>query len=233
MMPDKINTSHNLVVVASELDDASERIINYLSSEDHRVSINAVFFKFFQDPSGELVGRAWLMDPAETKERSESRKHAPWPGDWFVNVGDGRHRNWDDNVKYNYIGAGHGEYFSRQLLKLKARDKFFAYMKGRGYVGYGQVTREAVPIGQFIVDDLNIPLLDVNPPLHAPNAGEDKDSPELREWCVGVKWLKHYPREQAKSFKGIFANQAVVCKLREPKTLEFLRAEFGWQGEQG
>jgi hypothetical protein len=34
------------------------------------------------------------------------------------------------------------------------------------------------------------------------------------------------PREQAKTFKGIFANQNIVCKLTDPKTIDFLRSEF-------
>lgn len=222
-IPDKVNTNHNMIVVASELDDSSERIINYLSDQ-HGVSINAVFFSFFRDGQTEILGRAWLKDPIETIERSESRKRAPWSGYWFVNVGEGPHRNWEDNRQYGYIGAGQGEKYSRPLRHLKVGDKVFAYMKGLGYVGYGEVTKEAVPIGDFIVDAMGKPLLTL--PLQAPRAGENKDSPELAEWAVGVKWLKAYPREQSKTFKGAFANQNIVCKLRDPKTVDFLRGEF-------
>jgi hypothetical protein len=223
-VPETVNASHSLIVVASELDDSSERIITYLA-EDYGLSINAVFFSFFRDGSSELLGRAWLQDPVETVERSESRKRAPWTGYWFVNVGEGEHRTWDDNVKYGYIGAGQGEKYSRPLRHLKVGDRIFAYMKGLGYVGYGEVAKEAVPIGSFIVDELGKPLLEV--PLRAPRAGENKDSPARAEWAVGVKWLKTFDRDEAKTFKGLFANQNIVCKLRDPKTLEYLRAEFG------
>jgi Endonuclease NucS len=223
-IPDTVNASHNLIVVASDLDDSSERIISYLS-EEYGVSINAVFFTFFRDNSTELLGRAWLKDPVETIERSEGRKRAPWSGYWFVNVGEGEHRNWDDNRKYGYIGAGQGEKYSRPLRHLQVGDKIFAYMKGIGYVGYGEVTKEAAPIRDFVVDQFGRPLLDL--PLRAVHAAENKDSAEDSEWAVGVKWLKEVPREQAKTFKGAFANQNIVCKLRDPKTLEFLRAEFG------
>ena len=34
-------------------------------------------------------------------------------------------------------------------------------------------------------------------------------------------------REQAKNFKGVFANQNVVCKLRDERTLRFLERESG------
>jgi hypothetical protein len=225
-IPETVNANHNLIIVASELDDSSERIITYLS-EEHSVSINAVFFSFFYDGSSEFLGRAWLKDPIETIERAESRKRAPWTGYWFVNVGEGEHRNWDDNTKYGYIGAGQGEKYSGPLRHLKVGDRIFAYMKGRGYVGYGEVTKEAVPIGNFVVDELGKPLLEM--PLRAPRAAENKDSPDLAEWAVGIKWSKVFSREQAKTFKGVFANQNIVCKLRDSKTLEYVRAEFGAQ----
>jgi len=222
-IPESINASHSLIVVASDLDDSSERIISYLS-EEYGVSINAVFFTFFRENTTELLGRAWLKDPIETMERSEARKRAPWSGYWFVNVGEGEHRNWDDNREYGYIGAGQGEKYSRPLRHLKVGDKLFAYMKGIGYVGYGEVTKEASPIGDFVVEELGNPLLEL--PLRAVRAAENKDSPDKAEWTVGVRWLTEVPREQAKTFKGIFANQNIVCKLRDPKTLEFLRSEF-------
>lgn len=222
-MPETVNESHNLVVVASGLDDSSERIISYLS-EEYGVSINAVFFTFFRKENTELVGRAWFKDPVETAERSESRKRAPWSGYWFVNIGEGPHRNWDDNRQYGYVGAGQGEKYSRPLKHLKVGDKLFGYLKGIGYVGYGEVTKEAVPICEFIVDEDGMPLLEHS--LRAQNAAENQDSPEKSEWAVGVSWLKIFSREEAKTFKGAFANQNIVCKLRDTKTLEFLQGEF-------
>jgi hypothetical protein len=90
-------------------------------------------------------------------------------------------------------------------------------MKGLGYVGYGEVNKPAAPMGK--------PLLELA--LHAPGASENKESPEASEWAVGVKSLKTYARDEAKTFKGVFANQNIVCKLRDPKTVGFLRSEFG------
>ncbi len=219
-IPDTVNGSHGLILVASELDDSSERIIRYLAGE-YGVSINAVFFSFFQDGGGEILGRAWLRDPMDSME---PRKRAPWSGVWFVNVGEGPHRNWDDNREYGYVSAGQGEKYSRPLRRLAVGDRLFAYMKGLGYVGTGQVTKEAVPVAEFVVEKSGKPLLEL--PLTAPRVAENKDSPALSEWAVGVEWLRSYPREQARTFKGVFANQNVVCKLRDAKTLEFVRSEF-------
>lgn len=225
-IPETVNAGHNLVVVASELDDSSERIINYLS-EECGLSINAVFFKFFQDGPIESLGRAWLRDPVETLQRSEARKRSPWTGYWFVNVGEGPHRNWDDNVEYGYIGAGQGERYSRPLQHLKIGNKVFAYMRGLGYVGFGEVVKEALPIDEYVVDDLGKNLLDL--PLRAPQASENRENPELSEWAVGIRWTKTFPRSDAKTFRGAFANQNIVCKLRDSTTLDFLQSEFELQ----
>ena len=54
-----------------------------------------------------------------------NQKQAPWSGYWFVNVGEGTHRNWNDNVKYGYIGAGQGPWYSESLKKLSPGDEIF------------------------------------------------------------------------------------------------------------
>jgi len=223
-IPDTLNSNHSMVIVASELDDASERIVQYLANQ-HHLSINAIFFNVFRVNGRDFLGRAWLMDPEEVQERSESGKQVPWPGWWFVNVGEGDHRNWDDNRRYNFIGAGQGVKFSRALLRLKVGDEIFAYMAGRGYVGYGKVTEPAVMIKEFVVEEEGMPLRELE--LTAPNAWENSDNPDLSEWVVGVEWLKTFSQEEAKTFKGIFANQNIVCKLRHQATVDFLEREFG------
>jgi len=44
---------------------------------------------------------------------------------------------------------------------------------------------------------------------------------------IGLDWKKTFSVQEAKSFKGVFAVPLVVCKLRDPQTLEFLRNTFG------
>lgn len=212
-----------MIIVASEIDEASERIVEYLA-EEYKVNINVVFFTFFKSGSEELLGRAWLMDPEEVEETAGSRTSIPWSGYWFVNVGEGLHRNWDDNMRYGYMGAGQGSKYSRALKRLEASDKIFAYLKGKGYVGYGQVTSEAVPIRDFIVEGESKPLLEL--PLNA-NAGDNSGDPELSEWAIAVRWIKAFQRTDAKTFSGIFASQHIACKIRNQQTVEFLEREFG------
>ncbi|SHK69930.1 hypothetical protein SAMN02745216_03915 [Desulfatibacillum alkenivorans DSM 16219] len=225
-LPETLNNNHSMIIAAAELDDASERIVQYLADE-HGLNINVIFFNYFQNNGQEIVGRAWLMDPEEVNERSESRKKAPWSGYWFVNVGDGERRSWEDNIQYGYVGAGHGKWFSDGLKRLQPGNKIFAYIKGEGYVGFGEVTQQAVMIDQFMTKDsegVEKPLSEVQ--LNAPRATDNLGNPELAEWAVRVVWHKTFAKEEAKTFKGVFANQNIACKLRHPETVDFLVKEF-------
>ncbi|WP_028314563.1 endonuclease NucS domain-containing protein [Desulfatibacillum aliphaticivorans] len=224
-LPETLNNNHSMIIAAAELDDASERIVQYLA-DDHGLNINVIFFNYFQNNEQEIVGRAWLMDPEEVNERSESRKKAPWSGYWFVNVGECERRTWKDNIRYNFLGAGGGKWFSNGLKRLQPGDKIFAYLKGVGYVGFGEVTHKAVMIDQFMVneDGAEKPLSEAQ--LTAPQATDGLADPDLSEWAVRVVWRKTFSKEEAKTFKGVFANQNIACKLRHPETVEFLVKEF-------
>jgi Endonuclease NucS len=222
-LPETINLNHKMVVVASELDDSSERIVQYLASR-HSLDINVVFFTCFKLDGKELVGRSWLMDPEEVEERSGSKRSLPWSGYWFFNVGEGGHRNWDDCRKYGFLAAGQGRKYGDALRKLKVGDKVFAYMKSLGYVGFGEITKEAVMVKDFSVDGQGS-LLAL--PLTQPGMKENSDDPNMSEWVVGVKWHKTVVRDEARKFQGVFANQNIVCKLRDQRTLDFVKKEFG------
>ena len=80
-------------------------------------------------------------------------------------------------------------------------------------------------IRDFSPDGQDSRLLDL--PLEAPGAGKNSHIPERSEWVVGVKWIKTFPREEAKTFKGVFANQNIVCKLRHEETVKFVKEHFG------
>ncbi len=154
-----------------------------------------------------------------------------WAGDWFVNVGEGDYRTWEDCVKYGFISAGQGSVYSNALKNLNVGSTIYAYISGLGYVGQGEVIKQAVPIKEFTVGQENTPLLNVK--LRAEKPAENSDNLELSEWVVGVKWLKTFPKQEAHRFVGAFANPNVVCKLRHKRTLDFLRKEFSSENSIG
>jgi hypothetical protein len=222
-IPENINDSHSMIIVASELDDSSERIVQYLS--EYGLSINCIFFNVFTDNNHEYLGRSWLMDPIDIDEIKDLKKRKPWNGYWFYNVGESNHRNWDDYIKYNFIAAGGGEFYCNQLKKLKCGNRFFAYMKGLGYVGYGEVVIEAKPIDDFVVEGCGGKKL-YELDLVTKDISYNHDN-EKTEWIVGVNWIKTFARDNAKRFLGAFANQAIVCRLMDNNTFDFLKKEFG------
>jgi hypothetical protein len=210
-----------MLIVASELDTASKRIVEYLS-EEHGVSINTAFFNVFEADGQEWLTTDFLLDQVAVEERSERRVRPPWSGYYFANVGHGPSRSWDDMRSYGFIAAGGGDFYSKRLDQLSEGDKIFAYQKGIGYVGYGIVTSKKVPASQFLT--ANGPLFDQT--LREPNLKHDDENPVLAEYAVGVDWQKALDFANAKRFPGAFANQNIVCKLSDPATVDFLVQEF-------
>lgn len=220
-LPEDACKSHRMLVVAAELDDSSERILRYLQ-EEHDIDINAVFFSVYQVAEQEVLARAWLADPVETQQRAERRERAPWSGVWFVNNGideTDSGRDWDLCREHGFLSAGGDERYWRPLHKLKPGDTIAAYQKGRGYVGIGSITRTAVPADEFTLKD--------GRPLRTISPLNGEQGQQQAEHVVGVEWATTVPASEARTFRGVFANQNVVCKLRHAETLDFLRQEFG------
>jgi hypothetical protein len=221
-LPQSLNENHTMVIVASAFDASSQRIVRYLS-EEHDIPINTAFFTVFEEDGATLLATDWLLDQTEVSERSEAKAKPPWSGLWYVNTGEGPHRSWEDMRRYGFISAGGGERYSGPLQRLRPGDRIVAYQKGAGYVGYGTVTAPSVIASDF--ETANGPLL--QQPLAQSGMARHGEDPTRAEYLVGVDWIKAIPVAEAKRFDGMFANQNVVCKLRDPKTIEFLREQFG------
>ena len=73
-LPDFVNQSHRMYIVASSLDSATERIVEYLS-ETHGVDINVATFDYFKADDGrELLGRSFLLDEGVVERRAGTRR---------------------------------------------------------------------------------------------------------------------------------------------------------------
>ena len=72
-LPEIINENHKMLIVASEIDDSTERIIEYLSNT-YGVGINAVTFHYFQDDEGkEFLVRVFLIEPQQVEYRTQTK----------------------------------------------------------------------------------------------------------------------------------------------------------------
>jgi len=81
------------------------------------------------------------------------------------------------------------------------------------------------PAKVFVPDGKDRRLVDL--PLEQERMKTNADDPQITDWVVGLRWKKALPRDQARRFPRIFANPNIVCKLRDPRTVDFLKREFG------
>lgn len=229
--PDEVNKELKLILVAAELDSSSERIINYLS-ENFNVPINAVFFRYFKEGDNEYLTRTWLIDPQETESnisKSTAKKgRETWNGqDFYVAFGDDFNRNWGDAVKYGFISAGGGRWYTRTLETLAPGNRVFVCIPGTGYVGVGTVTETVKSVTEFTVDINGKATPILQAPINAEYHKHVNDDPEKAEYFVRVNWIKTVPIDKAYWEKGMYANQNTVTKLRNKFTLEKLIQFFG------
>lgn len=219
---------HRLIIVCSELDTSTERIVTYLSTRG--VPINVVFFRSFRDSGGEFLARTWFIERKEAEVRASrsSKQGEPWNGtDYYVAFGQGGERNWEDARHYGFISAGGGSWYSRTLNMLEPGARVFACIPGVGYVGVGIVSEGVKPVRAFDVeiDGERRPILNV--PLRAPAMAQHADDAEKSEYVVRVDWIRTVPVSEAVWEKGMFANQNSCCRLRNRFTLDVLYRRFG------
>ena len=240
--PGTLNEEHQLIIVASELDPATERIVSYIS--EYGVPVNVVFFQHFQDGDREYLARSWLIDPVEVEERATRsarlgrRSRAAWNGqDFFVSFGDGEdynsRRSWEDAIRYGFVSAGGRRWFSRTLSMLFPGARVFVHIPQHGYVGVGTVTESVQPVSDFKVDidGRMVPILEA--PLIAKNMGRAADDPDRAEYVVRVDWDVTVPKDDAFWERGMYANQNSATRMRDEFTLERLVERFNLDPHAG
>jgi hypothetical protein len=220
--PETLNATHQMIVVASEVDEATRRIIEYLSQE-HDVGINASFFNIFGADGLEWLTTDALLDQEEVKDRSIKKARAPWSGLYYVTCGSEEDRPWEDLRQYGFVTASGGRFYSNKLDNLEVGAPIFLYQKGVGYLGFGRVSKTKVIASEFSLADGSL-LLDKLPGRRYLTDGTN--DPERAAYVVGVDWVTTFDRTEAKTFPGIFANQNIVCKIYDQHTAEFLRNAF-------
>ena len=195
-LPDVVNAEQQFTIVASALDPASDRIVEFLA-ESYGVPINAVFFRHFAYEGREYLARTWLLDPAEADSkaaRPSRSKMRPWNGrDFYVVLGridqQGGER-WPLSRRYGLLCAGGGSWYWKPLKNLRPGHRVFAYVGGAGYVGVGTVTGEMVAAKDAVVqiDGRFIPLPEAPdlPTWFVERMKTDDD--EVTEKVVPVAW---------------------------------------------
>ncbi len=147
-VPEQLNTDQRMLIVGTEVDDATTRIVEHITRK-WGADINVVVLSYFVVGEQKILARTWIVDPIDLEERVDSRPSGPaaadldrvWTGLWHVNVGihdnDSVQRDWDDERHYGFLSAGQGPQWRDEMLKLSAGDTVYAYLNGAGYVGAG------------------------------------------------------------------------------------------------
>jgi hypothetical protein len=155
-------------------------------------------------------------------------------------VGDGKHRCWEDNVKYCYLGAGQAKAFRDAIGGLHNGDTVVARLNGAGYVGIGRVMSEATPARDFRVPKFAGALcgpgrLLIDMGLQV--AIDDNLDDDIRcEYMVAVKWIKTVGRDKAfwKKNAGLFAQRGTTraSLANQIRTIDFVQRCFGVNFEE-
>jgi hypothetical protein len=225
--PEELNEAHTLTIVASEVDPATERIVDYLIG--YQVPINVMFFRYFEDDGHRYLARTWLVDDKQSvsKGGKTSRTKEQWNGlDWYVSFGtESDTRSWEDAMKFGFVSAGGGKWYTQTMRGLPIGARVWVCVPKYGYVGVGEVTAEAIAADSatLMVDEVERKFGDLN--LRG-NYDHGSDEPDDLEYIVAVNWIDTVPLDNYFWETGMFANQNSACKLRNRFTLERLSSRF-------
>lgn len=232
-LPELLAEEPALLILCAELDPESERIVQFLA-ERYAVPINVLFFRYLRDGGSDYLSRAWMIDPADAKERAVqvSAKAAgeAWNGnDFVVNVDSWEGQTlWPDEVKYGFVGAGGGRWYISSLQKLHVGARVFVMIPGKGYVGVGIVKETAVPMRDFTVQvgTAMVPIAQAPLTCEVVKAALS-ESDDDTEHFARVEWIKTVKESEAYWEKGLRANQNSAFRLKNDYTLRKLLAFFG------
>ena len=224
---DEINNSHQIIIVAAELDSSTERIVNYLN--DSEIPVNVIFFKVFEDNGSIYINRAWLIDPNETNEiqRVSKREAAPWNNEFYISFGHSESRNWEDAVEYGFISGGGKPWYSRTLNLLRPGNRIWVNIPHTGYVGVG-IVRESARMAKEVIlkDGKSIYNLSSKASYH----NQFKDDEDNAEYLVLIDWKHTVQASEAIKEIGFFGNQNTVARPRTIKwthTVDRLKEIWG------
>lgn len=231
---EELNQSHQIIIVAAELDSITERIVAYLN--DRSIAINVLFFQVFAHGDEKIISRTWLLDPIETQSAVSATREdnaEPWNEEFYCSFGHGNTRSWNEARKYGFVCGGGGAWYSRTLQLLELGKRVWVKVPGSGFVGVAKVLGEAVPINEFaiVTPDGEVPALEILTEGHYHR--EFVDDEDKCEYFVPVEWLETKDLSEAVQEVGMFGNQNTVCQPTTAKwrsTVDRLKQKFPKHG---
>lgn len=152
-----------------------------------------------------------VWDAPNTENWGTNKNHNEnWNGEHYFCYGAGESRSWDDAVKYGFISAGGGHWYTKTMLNLEIGSRVWVYIPDAGYVGVGTVSAIARPAREAIllIDGKEVNFYDL--PLQG-NYHKDL-SKEQEEYIVCIDWIKTVLQSDAVSEREFFSNQNTVAR---------------------
>jgi len=229
-IPEEVNASHEMVIVAAELHPESERVVRYLQ-KNYGVPVNAVFFSFFRDGESEYLSRSWLVEPSSAEEVVDAKPRL-WNGEYYASFGYDK-ATVEAGLEYGFMIAGGGDVYAKPLLMLTEGSRVWVHIgSGKGYGGVAEVVEARQPVDEFMVtrNGAEVPITELLPELR-----KYEDDPEMADYAVRLRWLKKVPSYSKGVWeKGFFANQMTAARPTTPSwgyTVERLKTIWDIEDE--
>jgi uncharacterized protein len=145
-------------------------------------------------------------------------------GIFYVNVGEGETRAWEDCRNFGFLAAGQGAQWSGPLKTLNTGDIVVAYLKQKGYVGIGKVIEKAKRVLDFKFNGKTLK----DQKLSCQNIFKNSDN-DNSEYLVKIEWIESVLASEAKWERnsGLFTTQKIKASLeRQVATIGFLEKKF-------
>ncbi len=205
---ESVNMKIKMIIVAAQMDESTERIIQYLR-DTYNVDINILFFHVFEHCGKRLISRVWFENDAE-ESPAIVKSHGSWNGEYYVSFGE-EGRIWEDARTLGFISAGGGTWYSKTLGLLSPGDRVWVNIPHIGYVGVGIVVEKVTQAKDviFFVNDEQKTFDQID------TEGDylcNADDIEKAEYVVRVDWVKTVSAHDAVKEFGFFGNQNTVCR---------------------
>lgn len=174
-----------------------------------------------------------VWSPVKKAKKSTTGEQGTWNGEYYVAFGDEGSRNWFEAIKYGFISAGGGTWYSKTLALLKPGGRVWVFIPSRGYVGVGVVEEPVVKVDAFKVtleDGRQVPINHPDVHIQAKEMFTHQDNPEKAEYLVRIKWIQTFSSSEAVWEPDFFAIQHSACRPKSaawPRTVERLKQVWG------
>ncbi len=207
---DNVNSSLKMVIVAAKMDPSTERIIDYLRNT-YQVDINILFFIVYNCGDDRIISRVWHEEPNDEDFIAKSSKISFDSNEYYVSYGI-EERTWEDAVKYGFISAGGGLWYTKTLKMLTPGNRVWVNIPSKGYAGVGIVTESVCIAKDAVFNGTPMKELDLKG-----NYFYSPDDDEAAEYIVKVDWIKTVDENNAVKEPGFFGNQNSVCQPHNSK----------------